>query len=94
MGFSGRLATVLQEDREELEEAKGFPLHLPAEADETTGKAYRALVDFKLAMDRMEEIPKWLRPLYSQTIKAMDAVGDARKHTYQLREMAKRTLPR
>jgi len=94
VSVSRRLATVLQEDQEELEEAKGFPFHLPAEADEAVGKTYRALVNFKLAMDRMEEIPKWLRPLYSQAIKAMDAVGDARKHTYQLREMAKRTLPR
>lgn len=94
MSVSRRLATVIQEDREVLGEAKGFPLHLPSEADETVGKAYRAIVNFKLAMDKMEEIPKWLRPLYSQTIKAMDAVGDARKHTYQLREMAKRTLPR
>jgi hypothetical protein len=68
-------------------------LHRPAEADEALAKAYQALISFKQGFDTMEEIPKQLHGIYSQVMKAMDEVGEARKHTYQLREMTKR-LPR
>jgi hypothetical protein len=62
----------------------------PAEADEALGKAYLALVSFKLGFDQMEEIPKALHPLYDQVGKAISAVAEARKDTYQLREMTRR----
>lgn len=68
-------------------------LHRPAEADEALGKAYLALVSFKQSFDEMEEIPGHLKGLYAETTKAMNEVAEARKHTYQLREMTKR-LPR
>jgi hypothetical protein len=68
-------------------------LHKPAEADEALAKAYQALISFKQGFDSMHEIPKDFHGIYQQVMKAMDEVGAARKHTYQLREMAKR-MPR
>jgi hypothetical protein len=62
----------------------------PAEADEALGQAYVKLVSFKQGLDAMEEIPAHLKPLYSQVMKAMDEVGEARKHTYQLRMMVQK----
>jgi hypothetical protein len=64
----------------------------PAEADEALGAAYVKLVSFKQGFDDMEEIPKHLMPYYQQTMKAMDAVGEARKETYQLRMTVRRML--
>jgi hypothetical protein len=89
MKASRRLAAVLQEDRESLEESK-FPMHLAAEADETVGKAYLKLVSFKQAMDRMEEIPDDLMPFYRQIMKAMGSVGKVRDETAQLRGMIRK----
>lgn len=74
---------------ESLEEAS-LGLHLPAQADDGIGSVYRALVDFKLGMDQMEEVPKDLAPLYKATMKAMDAVSAARKDVYQLRMLTQR----
>jgi hypothetical protein len=65
-------------------------LHRPAEADEALGKAYVALISFKQGMDSMEEIPSQLHPYYDQVMKAMNEVGEARKHTAQLRGMVQR----
>jgi hypothetical protein len=65
-------------------------VHRPAEADESLGKAYLALVSFKQGIDSMEEIPKQLHALYEQVGKAMNEVAEARKHTYQLRMMMQR----
>lgn len=62
-------------------------IHKAAEADEALAQAYVKLVSFKQGLDEMEEIPRFLKPLYSEVMKAMDAVGEARKPTYQLRMM-------
>jgi len=64
----------------------------PAEADEALTKAYQALVNFKLGMDAMHEIPATLKPYYQQVMKAMDVVIKAQKESYQLRMMM-RKLP-
>lgn len=78
---------------ESLEEAS-LGLHLPAQADDAIGTVYRTLVDFKLGMDQMEEVPKDLQPLYKATMKAMDAVSAARKDVYQLRMMTQKAASR
>jgi len=65
-------------------------LHQPAKADESLGAAYNSLISFKRGFDSMDEIPPELKIYYSQVLKAMDAVSDARQHTNQLREMTKR----
>ena len=64
----------------------------PAEADDAMGEAYRTLISFKLGLDRMEEIPKDLLPLYDQAGKAIDLIVKAQRETYQLREMARRAV--
>lgn len=61
-----------------------------ATADEALGQAYRSLNDLKADLDAMEEIPKFLASYYDLIMKAASAVGDARKDTYQLREVTKR----
>jgi len=70
--------------------AKDPPLWNAAEADEALGKAYRSLVDLKMGFDSWEEIPKSAMPLYKEIMKAMNAVGEARKPTYQVRLMVQR----
>ncbi len=62
----------------------------PAQADEALTDAYVKLVAFKQGLDDMEEIPDYLKPLYREVLKAMDAVGNAQKPTYQLRMMIQR----
>ena len=62
----------------------------PREADEALGQAYVKLVSFKQGLDAMNEIPAYLKPVYSEVLKAMDAVGDARKYSYQLRMMVQK----
>jgi hypothetical protein len=64
--------------------------HKAAEADEATGDAYRKLVSLKLEIDRFEEIPKDLMPLYQSINKAMGALGKARDETNTVRELVKR----
>jgi hypothetical protein len=71
-------------------EAKDPPLWNAAEADEAMGEAYRKLTDLKLGFDSWEEIPKSAQPLYKAVMDAMDAVGKARKETYQVRMMVQR----
>lgn len=68
-------------------------LHKPADADNALAQAYLSLTSFKLGMDSMEEIPQQLHGLYAAVNKAINEVAEAKKHTYQLREMTKR-LPR
>ena len=70
--------------------ADSLPLHKPAEADEALGQAYNSLVSFKMAIDRMEEIPKDLHGIYDEIGKAISKVADARKHTTQVRMLARR----
>lgn len=65
----------------------------PAAADDALSQAYRALVNFKLGFDAMEEIPRDLMPFYQQAMKAIDEVSKAQKSTYQLRMMM-RKFPR
>lgn len=77
----------------DTERTASLPLHLPAQADEDVGKAYRSLVDFKSAFDRMHEIPQQYQAVYNLAMKAMDALGSARRDTTQLREVTRR-LPR
>jgi len=72
--------------------ARGFPYHAPAQADEAATKAYLSLLTFKNGFDVMEEIPKNFLPYYDQCLKAIGAIQDAQKETYQLRMMA-RKLP-
>ena len=62
----------------------------PAEADDALHQAYVKLVSFKQGLDAMEEIPRYLQPVYSEVMKAMNEVGEAQKHTYQLRMMVQR----
>jgi len=64
--------------------------HVPAQADDTIGDAYRKLLAFKDMFDQMHEIPKGYEKVYTQVGKALDLVGKARQETTQLREMAKR----
>lgn len=66
----------------------------PGEADDALGQAYRALINFKLGMDAMEEIPNYLKDLYPQTMKAIDLITNAQRETYQLRMMTKKALAR
>lgn len=73
--------------------ADALPLHKPAEADEALTKAYLALHSFKFGFDQMEEIPQQYLPVYNEIMKALDKVGEAQKHTHQLRHMTRR-LPR
>lgn len=68
-------------------------LHKAADADESVGDAYRALLSFKQSMDEMEEIPRQLLKVYDQTMRALDALGAAGDKTHQLRMMVRR-LPR
>lgn len=65
----------------------------PAAADEAVGEAYRALVNFKLGLDSMHEIPSHLKAVYGQVGQAIDIATKLRAETHQLREMVKR-LPR
>jgi len=62
----------------------------PAQADTALTDAYVKLMTFKQGLDNMEEIPDYLKPLYREVLKAMDAVGDAQRLTYQLRMMVQR----
>jgi hypothetical protein len=59
-------------------------------ADEAVGQAYRAIHDLKADLDDMEEIPTQLKKIYAAIMAASKAVGDARRDTNQLREMARR----
>lgn len=68
----------------------GFGIHKPAEADEALAKAYNTLHSFKADMDRMEEIPKSMLYVYNLVGKSTEAIVEARKHTYQLRETVRR----
>jgi len=65
-------------------------LHKPAEADDALGQAYLKLVSFKQGIDAMHEIPAYLKPYYTQVMKAMSEVGEARKQTTQLRGMVRK----
>lgn len=66
--------------------------HKAAEADEAVGDAYRKLTSMKTEMDAFEEIPRHLVVLYREIMTAMNAIGKARKHTNQVREMVKRAI--
>ncbi len=68
-------------------------LYKAAEADDLITKAYLSLHSFKAGMDRMEEIPKQLHPVYKELMAALDALDHAKKPSYQLRMMVQR-LPR
>lgn len=68
--------------------------HVPAQADDALGDAYRKLLTFKNMFDQMEEIPNSFGKLYSQIGKSLDLVGKARQETTQLRELAKRAARR
>lgn len=57
------------------------------EADEKLASAYQSLIGLKGAYDDMEEIPATLKASYSQVMKAMSAVAEARKETGQLKGM-------
>ncbi len=70
--------------------ADGFPLHLPSKADSLVSQAYRDLVSFKSAMDRMEEIPGHLRQIYDETGRAISELASVSQRTHQVRELAKR----
>ncbi len=70
------------------------PWHLASKADEALGQAYRDIQAIKQAFDNMHEIPSSFRAYYSQISSTMQAVGEARKDTYQLREMTKREAAR
>jgi hypothetical protein len=59
-------------------------------ADDAVGQAYRAIHDLKADLDDMEEIPAHLKKIYAAIMAASKAVGDARKDTNQLRELARR----
>ena len=59
----------------------------PAKADEALGDAYRALIDFKLGLDAMEEIPGFLLPYYKQVMLTIGKVIPAQQEAYQLRMM-------
>lgn len=65
-------------------------VHKPAEADESLGSAYRSLINFKLSIDAMQEIPTYLKPHYNQTLKSIDKIVSAQKETYQLRMMLRK----
>ena len=62
----------------------------PAQADAALTNAYVKLAAFKQGLDDMEEIPDYLKPLYREVLKAMDAVGAAQRPTNQLRMMVQR----
>jgi hypothetical protein len=84
-----RLASVSRVASRHLE-ARNPPLHEAAKADEAMGEAYRSLVDLKLGFDSWEEIPQSARKLYDLIGKAISAVGNVRKETYQIRMMVQR----
>ena len=67
-------------------------VHKAAEADKAVHDAYLSLHSFKAGLDAMEEIPNYLQPLYSQTMKALDKVSTAIDETNQLREMTNKML--
>lgn len=73
-----------------LTEGKGLGLHKAASSDEHLGAAYRDVLGLKGDLDRADEIPANMKPLYKQATKAMGAIAQARKETAQLRGMAKR----
>lgn len=73
-----------------LTEAKGLGLHKAASSDEHLGMAYRDVLGLKGDLDKAEEIPASLKPLYKQVTKAMGAIAKARQETTQLRGMAKK----
>jgi hypothetical protein len=68
--------------------------HKAAEADTAAGQAFNSLIGLKMSLDQMDEIPSDLKPLYKEIMKAMDAVGTARKHTTQVRGMVRRIASR
>lgn len=69
-------------------------LHKPQIADDALANAYLALVTFKESLDLMEELPGEVRKLYTQTMKAIDAIAEASGETHQLREMLRRYVAR
>ena len=73
-----------------LDESKQPKWHNAVEADEALGKAYRALVDLKLSIDKFHEIPNTLMPFYNGVNKAMGEVGKLRQDVYNLRMQTKR----
>jgi hypothetical protein len=67
-------------------------LYAAAEADKHAHEAYLSLHTYKAGLDGMEEIPNFLKPIYSQTMKALDKVSTAIDETNQLREMTNKML--
>lgn len=73
-----------------LVEARLFPLHLGAKADDAVGDAYRGLVGIKQAIDQMDDPPDEVKKLYREVLRAINATSQARQHTTQVREQMKR----
>ena len=66
--------------------------HKAAEAEKKLSEAYLALHSFKAGLDAMEEIPNYLRPLYEQTMLALDKLHPAKQEAGQLVDMTSRVL--
>ena len=75
---------------EKMASRGNMSLHVPREVDDMVAGAYTKLIGFKMEMDQMHEMPPVVLPLYKETMKAMDALRKAGKHTYQLRMMTAR----
>lgn len=59
----------------------------PAEADEALVGVYKAIMNFKLAIDMLGEIPDYLMPAYRHTLKVLDSTEKLKNETHQLRVM-------
>ena len=63
---------------------------LPAEIVKDLGEIYNKCHQLKAEMDRMEEVPNWLKPLYDACMKTADQAAKAKQTMYQAeRQFAK-----
>ena len=91
------IATLLKAGRIDLANAvaqvtaESFPSHIPAEVEKKTREIYLTLHTLKFAMDKMEEIPKFLDPVYKETMKILATVDVLFKNVGDLQQALRKS---